>query len=328
MVRDARAAGFAFLFAAAVAVGYLAYRTTEADQWVAHTLNVQKIARDLLGQIQEAETGQRSFLLTGDGSYLEPYTVALVTAPTTLRNLRALTSDNHEQQDRLAELTPLIERRLRVAKRTVDLSLSGRRDEAIEIVKNGEGKSLMGAIHVILNDFIDAESLLLTQRSDRSAALRATLFSLIGLCMLIVCVLAAMVASSSRRYIKSLRDEARRREAAEGSLRQAQKMEAVGQLTGGIAHDFNNLLTIILGNLEIAGRRLAKAEPAMRDFAGTIEQHVGHAVEGGRRAAQLTHRLLAFSRQQPLEPKVTDLNRLVAGMGELLRRSVGEAIEI
>jgi PAS domain S-box-containing protein len=106
---------------------------------------------------------------------------------------------------------------------------------------------------------------------------------------------------------------------AEETLRQAQKMEAVGQLTGGIAHDFNNLLTIIIGNIELLQRRLP-------DDAARLRRAADHAMEGARRAATLTQRLLAFSRRQPLDPKPIDANQLVAGMSELLRRTLGETI--
>jgi PAS domain S-box-containing protein len=112
------------------------------------------------------------------------------------------------------------------------------------------------------------------------------------------------------------------RKKAEESLRQVQKMEAVGQLTGGIAHDFNNMLSIVIGSLDMARRRLTGNEnPQLR-------QILDNATEGAERAATLTARLLAFSRQQPLEPKTVDANALVSGMSELLRRTLGETIAI
>jgi PAS domain S-box-containing protein len=106
---------------------------------------------------------------------------------------------------------------------------------------------------------------------------------------------------------------------AEEALRQSQKMEAVGQLTGGIAHDFNNMLAIVIGSLDIAGRRLRRGE-------ADVERHLESARAGATRAATLTQRLLAFSRQSPLSPRVVNLNELVAAMSELLRRSLGERI--
>jgi len=109
---------------------------------------------------------------------------------------------------------------------------------------------------------------------------------------------------------------------AQEALRQSQKMEAVGQLTGGIAHDFNNLLAAIAGSLELLGKRLAEGR-----LSG-VERYLEVAESCTRRAAALTHRLLAFSRRQTLDPRPVDLNRLVAGMDELIRRTVGPAIAV
>jgi signal transduction histidine kinase/CheY-like chemotaxis protein len=121
------------------------------------------------------------------------------------------------------------------------------------------------------------------------------------------------------RTTNELYAEAERREAAEASLRQAQKMEAVGQLTGGVAHDFNNLLTIILGNLELA----LKHAPD-----GRQQRLLNNIYRAGERAAELTKRLLAFSRNQPLDPRPIDANRLVADMSDLFTRALGETIWI
>ena len=123
------------------------------------------------------------------------------------------------------------------------------------------------------------------------------------------------------------RDVTREREAAaalkrtEEALRQSQKMEAVGQLTGGIAHDFNNMLAIVTGSLDLASRRLERGQPG-------AEKYIEHAREGANRAAALTQRLLAFSRQQPLAPQVLNLNRLVGDVSELLRRTLGETVAL
>ncbi|WP_339913739.1 PAS domain-containing protein [uncultured Brevundimonas sp.] len=108
---------------------------------------------------------------------------------------------------------------------------------------------------------------------------------------------------------------------AESQLRQSQKMEAVGQLTGGIAHDFNNMLAVVMGSLELLDRRLDKEDNRAR-------RYVEAASEGARRAALLTQRLLAFSRQQPLQPVPVDANRLVGGMSDLLRRALGTDIRL
>jgi two-component system NtrC family sensor kinase len=130
---------------------------------------------------------------------------------------------------------------------------------------------------------------------------------------LVVLILLAM------RRTSALYAESERREALEASLRQSQKMEAVGQLTGGVAHDFNNLLTIILGNLQMALRQNPE---------GKTKTLISNAHQAADRAAELTKRLLAFSRSQPLDPHPIDANRLVAGMSDLLDRTLGETIAV
>jgi PAS domain S-box-containing protein len=122
-------------------------------------------------------------------------------------------------------------------------------------------------------------------------------------------------------FAKVTRDLTERR-ANEQRLRQAQKMEAVGQLTGGVAHDFNNMLTVVIGNIENMRRRLQeRSDPALERLANA-------ALHGAQRGALLVHRLLAFSRSQPLQPRVLSVNTLVAGMSEMLRRTLGETIQI
>ncbi len=106
------------------------------------------------------------------------------------------------------------------------------------------------------------------------------------------------------------------------ALRQSQKMEAVGQLTGGIAHDFNNLLTGITGSLELLGRRLKQGR------LDGIDRYISTAQGAATRAAALTHRLLAFSRRQTLDPKPVNVNRMISEMEELLQRTVGPGIKI
>ena len=126
----------------------------------------------------------------------------------------------------------------------------------------------------------------------------------------------------SGRDITEEREQADALERAQDALRQSQKMEAVGQLTGGLAHDFNNLLAAISGSLEVMQMRIAQGR------TGEIDRFMMAAKGAVRRAAALTHRLLAFSRRQTLDPKPTDANRLVADMEELVRRTIGPGIQL
>ena len=114
-------------------------------------------------------------------------------------------------------------------------------------------------------------------------------------------------------------------EQARERLLQWQKMEAIGQLSGGVAHDFNNLLTIVMGNLETAQRHLGALSGGV---ASRLKYALDNAMRGAQRAAILTQRLLAFSRQQPLDPKPLDVNKFIAAEVEFLQRSLGETIEV
>ena len=129
-------------------------------------------------------------------------------------------------------------------------------------------------------------------------------------------------ASSDRQPRGSEVSEEHRRtqRAAEEELRQAQKMEVVGQLTGGVAHDFNNLLTAIIGGAETLQRLLLQTSGGAPD---RIQRAIRMIDASAQRAATLTHQLLAFARRQALDPRPLDANRLVAGMSELLRRTPG-----
>jgi len=120
---------------------------------------------------------------------------------------------------------------------------------------------------------------------------------------------------------EALRAEAEERQAAEAQLRQVQKMEAVGQLTGGIAHDFNNMLAVVVGGVDLARRRL---NGPRRE----VLNHLNNAMEGATRAAALTRRLLSFARSEPLLPERVDAAELVAGMSDLLDRTLGERIRV
>jgi PAS domain S-box-containing protein len=131
----------------------------------------------------------------------------------------------------------------------------------------------------------------------------------------------ARLQELNERLESRVLEEVAERSRVEDALRQSQKMEAVGQLTGGIAHDFNNMLTTIMGPLDLLQTRLGGSDPR-------TQRYIDMALDGARRAAQLTQRLLAFSRRQPLQPVPVDANRLVAGMSDLLAHSLGRSVRL
>jgi signal transduction histidine kinase len=150
----------------------------------------------------------------------------------------------------------------------------------------------------------------LAESADQVRATNATLESMV-----------AQRTAELTRTNAELSSQIVAREAAESQIRQMQKMEAIGQLTGGIAHDFNNMLAIVISSLDLLQRRLQQGR-------SDVQTYIDAALDGARRAASLTARLLAFSRQQPLSPDVIETNRIVSGMSELLRRTLGEDIRI
>ncbi len=133
-------------------------------------------------------------------------------------------------------------------------------------------------------------------------------------------LLAGRVYPTEEGATLYFRDITRERQTEEG-LRQAQKLESIGKLTGGIAHDFNNMLTVIIGSADVAIELLPDEQAVAREQIETIRV-------AGERAAELTHRLLAFARRQPLDPRTLDPDELVLGMGKMLRRVIGETIDI
>ncbi len=331
------AVGFGLVVVAAIAVALMFARSKEADRLVDHTFEVQSTAQDLLSQVQAAENGQRGFLITGDDDYIKRFDGALARVPELLASMRQLTADNPHQQARLDRLEPLVKARFDRIQRSIDLAKEGDRDAAFGVVKAGEGKTLMDDIVAELSAFVKAERDLLVMRQSRSAEIRLWLSLLTGIALVAATLLAVLLAIATRQAVSGLLDrtreleeESKLRQEAESTLRQAVKIEAVGQLSGGIAHDFNNLLTIIIGNLDTMKRQLAKLaglEPA-REIVDKLSKALDAALRGAQSSAQLTQRLLAFSRRQALEPQRLDLNRLVSGMLEMFRRTLGSDISI
>ena len=421
----------------------------ESRRWERHTYAVLDTARGLFSLVQDAENGQRGYMLTRDETYLETYRVAAERLPAEGDRLRAQVADNPEQTALVKEIERALSLRMAIIERINGLVRAGDRQAAQDLLETGRGKVQMDRIRGLVGDLIEKEKALLAERqrradgeeqlsfliglifaavalaglawaifglgranhqlgqalTDRDAAQHGqresvALYSAVfantadyvfvigvlddgrftvedlnpalqaatglkadrmrgktveqlapepaaralsayyqrvvdngaplatrdelpfpgGVTRVWESVLVPVRGESGRieRIVGSARDVTER-EAQEGQMRRAQRMEAVGQLTGGVAHDFNNLLQVIRANLELI-------EPAITDEKA--RRRLRNAIHGAERAADLTRRLLAFARRQPLEPQPINLGRLVGEVAELMRRTLGEGIEV
>lgn len=324
----ALAGGFLLLLLSALTSIASFERRVAHTESVRHSLEVQTRVADMLSLIQDAETGQRGYLLTGDPGYLQPFELGLREAPKAIDGLLVVTQDNPSQQANLTELDTLVAEKFAELTQTVELRKTNRGNEALRAVRTNSGKATMDRIREIVGKIRNEERILLNIRSlDSEKSAVETRTSIIILTLLIT-LLAGGAFFIGRRAYQHLQDinrklveESARREAAETETRHIQKMEVLGQLTGGIAHDFNNVLAVIVGGIDLARRRLDKGD-------ANVSRFLDSALEGAQHATALTNRLLAYSRRQPLQPQTMDMNRLVSGMSEVLRRSLGERVAV
>ncbi len=324
--------------------------------WVRHAFVVLIETEQLEARIHASESAQRGYLLSGDEPFFTDMKRQIAAADASLGRLRLLTADNTRQHDNIGQLSLLVSKRLLLLRRRAGLA---RNLGVIEATGFAPGREAMAAVEASLGRLRAEEQRLLTERRAVAAAIERRvdrlnfLLAAIGVGLAAAAVIAGIAAFAS---IARAREEAARaateaqmredleervtvrttelrtanarliaesetRERAEAQVRQMQKMESIGQLTGGIAHDFNNMLAIVIGSLDMARRRIDT------DPQRTLT-YLDNAEEGARRAAQLTARLLAFSRQQPLAPEPLDVNKLVGDTSELVRRTIGEATRL
>ena len=325
-------ASFGLVILAGLLAAAMVERVNSAADWVAHSLEVEGRASELLGKLQDLELAKRGFLLTRSGGFIPSYDEARTAIPQALAKLHSLVADSRDQTARVDRMGLSIEDILTTSARTIELGRNGQFAEATASVMTGRGQQTLESFRAIVDEFNAAESDLLKKREAAEATARAIM---LGMVLIILAsaagaALGALLLSGAlirelRQRTEALAEETRVRKDAQAILAQTQKMESIGQLAGGIAHDFNNLMTVVIGNLDSAERRLARGGPA---DASSIGRPIAAAMQGARRAASLTQRLLAFSRQQVLSPQQVDLNRLVASLSEMLTRTVGETIAV
>ncbi|WP_313801680.1 ATP-binding protein [Sphingobium sp.] len=345
-------------------LGTLLYSASHAAHDHERALKEQRRSFEIiaLARAFEARTARAEVTLARYVISLDPDTGRLFqdqwrTAASQLKTLTYITRQSDWQRGNVLALQAAFDQR---GKTLSEIGLRTTYDQKMGALSQfhqaGKSRDLM-RIAALLDRVIQAENARLQERSeavslagDRNEWFGKT-SQLFGL-VLLVCVLFALwfanAAYSERRKARKqaenegeradrleaavaertvelsdayeqLKKETADRAAAEENLRQMQKMDAVGQLTGGIAHDFNNMLAVVVGGLELAKRKLRlKPQEASR--------HLDNAMEGANRAAALTRRLLAFARSEPLLPSTVDPDMLVAGIGELIDRSIGDQI--
>ncbi|ESX94415.1 CHASE3 domain-containing protein [Mesorhizobium sp. LNJC403B00] len=327
--------GFAVL-ALIVGTRAVLVETQRANREAARqAVEYQELLSGLLTMAQEAETSQRGYLLTGEKSYLQPYRQAVDAIPGQLARIDGMTAPDDELVQQINHVKDALSQNQAELAETIALYDRGDAAKALELVRSGQGKAAMDQIRASMDTIRRIGGAAIAARDAHTDLVENWLRIGSIAALLAIFLLGAYTVRLSRRRFRAvaiaqeelmrknieLGNEIQTREKAESQIRQMQKMEAVGQLTGGIAHDFNNMLAVIISAMNLAQRKLARGEHDIMKF-------IEAATDAATRAANLTSRLLAFSRQQPLAPQVVDANRLVTGMSDLLRRALGETIRI
>jgi signal transduction histidine kinase/ActR/RegA family two-component response regulator len=358
-------AGIAALVAAAMLVGLVLLVSSSNRQRDADLARERQsydtviVTRALDASMARSEAALGRFVISGDRDTGVFYYREWQRAGRLLARLRQLTAANPKQADRVRELTEAY------GTRGKELAAPALRANfrqgwtALSLFNRAGGAESIGRITTLLEQIAGEERARLAAsaaeaaRSTERANMLAGLVSILGLLLAVAAAglgwamihaiglgrvadraaeieahragaLEQAVAARTRELseaVAQLRTEAETREAAEAQLRQVQKMDAVGQLTGGIAHDFNNMLAVVVGGLDLARRRLAQD-------TSDVGRHIENAMEGANRAAALTRRLLAFARAEPLLPEGIVPATLIAGMSDLMDRTLGERIRV
>lgn len=326
-------------FAILASAGIVTMRTAEhrriSGANLRHTLRVESALHRLYGEIRRAESDERGYLITREPAYLDPRGDLRERLEKDVAQITALVADNPIQSERVEKLRPILQERVELLLRKLEIMNAGRFDEAVALLRDGRGKALMDQIDALIAEMISEEEKIYRERDERLTEATESLQAAIGALMFIGATVAVFVIAlaqkqmnaltesrdSLRRAYNQLIEETTRRESLEAQLRQSQKLEALGQLTGGIAHDFNNMLAVIVASLNILRRKLERKESG-------VEELIDSALDGTERAGNLVHRLLAFARMQPLNPEPLDANEFVSGISEILQRALGGSVRL
>ncbi len=321
--------GFGLLLAAGVITIWLTAIQRDAALASRRSREFESQLYALSALLADAETGQRGYLLTGRLDYLEPFETARRQADQLFDNLAGMQPDGFDEEHSVRHLRQLWQSKLDELKTTIDMRAANDSASAIGIVDSDRGKKIMDDIRRLTGDLHRMADAAVAQRAARTAWLNDIREIFLFASVFLILVLGIFSLRDTRRRVQSLRKaqrdlhvEENSRKEAELQVRQLQKMEAVGQLTGGIAHDFNNMLGVIVSSLDVARQKISGTENQ------PVLKLIDSALEDANRAAALTSRLLAFSRQQSLSPQMVDPNELIRGMSDLIRRSLGELVDV
>ncbi|KQS01926.1 kinase [Sphingomonas sp. Leaf357] len=310
-----------------------------------HSYEVMILARTFSSTIARSEASLGRYVISTDKQLGRLYSDDWKIAGQQIARLDQVTRDNTGQNRLITRLRRAYTARGEELSDTALSTNYGKNDMALKRYYKARNSAALRQINDLLDQIIAHERALLdartsnamksAERSNRSAAVLAVFGMLIVIGAIVLgwlTVKALGERASARAEAEQQRERAMELEFAvehatselqkqESKLRQVQKMEAVGQLTGGIAHDFNNMLAVVVGGLELARRSLDKDSDA-------TPRHIDNAMEGANRAAALTRQLLAFSREETLKLEPIAAGELIAGMSDLLDRTLGDAITV